>query len=246
LINPTKTATAGTADLWKLQVDTTNGTTTIDSARVTIGTIESVQVQATVDPTLTFTISPKNNGDGAPHGGGSPWNDYGNCTTDTDTANSGISSTATNINLGLLNTANINIAYQLITISTNGQFGYALTATSSGHLINPASGFWITDSTTPVAISANHPWFGVHACGLNVNAGTWGTGTAGGGALFAWPTSTTPLTLASSATGPIGNTGTTGGAGSGLTAVEYAAAVDVSVPAGTYVSTITYTATPSF
>jgi hypothetical protein len=242
LINPTKTAAAGTADLWKLQIDTTNGTTSIDSARATIGTVESVQVQATVDPTLTFTITPKQATDLSPE----VWNNHGNCTTDADIANSGIGSTSTNINLGLLNTSAINTAYQLITISTNGLHGYTLTATSSGHLMDPSSGFWITDSTTPVAISSGQPWFGVHACGLNVNGGTWGSGTAGSGALFAWPTSSTPITLSSAGTGPIGNSGSTGGAGSGLTAVEYAATVDVSVPAGNYVSTITYTATPTF
>lgn len=238
LINPTKTATTGTADLWKLQLSTSNG----DSERITIGTIESVQVQATVDPTLTFIIAAENSG--SP----STWNNYGNCTTDTDVPSSGINSTANTVNLGLLNTASINTAEQLIQIATNGEHGYALTATASGHLMDPTTGFWIRDSATPVAIAANAPWFGIHACGKEAatTPGNWGTGTAGGAALFAWPTTVTPLAIASVTSGPIGGTATTGGAGSGFTAIEYAGAVDLSVPAGLYSATITYTATPTF
>lgn len=243
LINPTKTATAGTADLWKISVTTQDASSiTLDSAKATIGTIESVQVQATVDPTLTFTIAPVS---GAINTGNTT-----GC-TNTETVNSGISSTATTVNLGILNTSTINIAAQLITISTNASAGYTLTATSSGHLINPASGFWVPDSTTPLAMTVNVPWFGLHPCGLNVTS-IWYTTTrndatgGGTGAKYGWPTQTTSVTLASAATGPIGNTATTGGVGSGLTSVEYAGAVDVSVPAGTYYSVVTYVATATF
>ena len=243
LINPTKTAAAGTADLWKLSIQSqdtpANGSGILDNTKVTIGTIESVQVSATVDPTLTFTIA-------AVSGAINTGNTTG-C-TNTEAVNSVIASTATTVNLGTLNTANINISAQLLTISTNARNGYALTATSSGHLINPASGVWIPDSTTPTTMTINVPWFGIHACGLNVNSGTWGTGATGGGvnAKYAWPTPTSALTLASTAIGPIGNTAATGGVGAGLTSVEYAGAVDVSIPAGVYTSVITYTATPTF
>lgn len=243
LINPTKTAVAGTADLWKINIQTqdtpTNLNAPLDSGRATVGTIESVQVQATVDPTLTFTIA-------AVSGAINSGNTTG-C-ANTESVNSVVASTATAVNLGTLNTANINISAQLITISTNAQGGYALTATSSGHLINPANGVWIPDSTTPTAMTINVPWFGIHACGLNVDSGTWGTGATGGGinAKYAWPTPTAALTLASTATGPIGNSAATGGVGAGLTSVEYAGAVDVSIPAGIYTSVITYTATPTF
>jgi hypothetical protein len=243
LINPAKSAVTGTADLWKLQLQVAN--TNNDSAKVTIGTIESVQVQATVDPTLTFTIAPKQAVDGAP----TSWNNYGNCTSGADVANSGINSGATNVNLGILNTTNINIAYQLITISTNASRGYALTATSSGHLMDPSSGFALFDTATPTVVAGvNHPWFGIHACGLEANTtpGNWGNGIAGVAAKFAWPTISTPLAIASIGTGPIGNVVGAGGLGAGLTAIEYAAAVDITVPAGNYASTITYTATPTF
>lgn len=118
-----------------------------------------------------------------------------------------------------------------------------MTATSSGHLIDPTSGVWIRDNgNTPALIASGAPWFGVHACGTDVNGTTWGAGATPGVAKYAWPTVTTPLTLATDASGPIGIGGTT----NGLTTVEYAGAVDVSIPAGLYFSTITYTATPTF
>ena len=245
LINPTKTASTGvgTADLWKIAVTTQDASSiTLDSAKATIGTIESVQVQATVDPTLTFTIAPVS---GAINSGNTT-----GC-TNTESVSSGIASTATTVNLGILNTSTINISAQLITISTNASAGYSLTATSSGHLINPASGVWIPDSTTPTAMTINTPWFGIHPCGLNVTS-IWYTTTrndatgGGTGAKYGWPTQTTSVTLASTSTGPIGNTATTGGVGAGLTSVEYAGAVDVSIPAGTYYSDVTYVATATF
>ena len=243
IINPTKTAAAGTADSWALTITTTDVTNSIDldSAKIKIGTVESVQVQATVDPTLTFTIAGIANSTAI---------NTGNTTgcTNTETTNTGIASTATTVNLGNLSSAAINISAQLITISTNAQNGYSLTATSSGHLINPATGFWIADSTTPTVMTAGTPWFGIHACGLNVASGTWATGATGGGAnaKYGWPTQATSVSLASVATGPIGNTAATGGVGAGLTSVEYASTVDVTVPAGIYSSVITYVATPTF
>ncbi len=240
LINPTKTAAAGTADLWKILIQTRDASlVVIDTARATIGIIEPVQVQATAEPTLTFSIVPVS---GAIN--------TGNITgcANSESVKNGIPSTATTVNLGTLNTSSINISAQLISISTNATNGYALTATSSGHLINPANGFWIPDSTTPTAMTINVPLFGIHPCGLNVNSGTWGIGPTGGGinAKYAWPTSINPLTLASSAIGPIGNTTGTGGIGAGLISVEYAGAINMSIPAGVYTSVITYIATPTF
>jgi len=85
----------------------------------------------------------------------------------------------------------------------------------------------------------------VHACGLDVASATWATGAtgAGAGAKYGWPTAATSVTLASRTTGPVGNSVTTG---SGLTSVEYASTIDVTVPTGLYASIITYVATPTF
>ena len=248
LINPTKSATAGTADVWAIQLQTTeNSGAVIDSTRVRVGTIESVNVYATVDPTLTFVIQGINAGSSVNFG-----NNVG-C-GDTEPINTGINSTATDVNLGLLNSTKVSISAQLITVSTNGYSGYVLTATSSGHLIDPAIGYWIpdaqntptaNDTPAPVVLTAGTPAFGIHPCGLDVNGSTWGTGPTGGGAgaKYANPSPTYYYTLASDSTGPVGNAITPG---NGLTSIAYAATVSIVVPAGNYRTAITYVATPSF
>lgn len=239
LINPTKTAAAGSADVWRLTITTQDSNSvTIDSASVSVGTVEAVAVSGTVDPSLSMSIAGIANGTAI---------NIGNTTgcTNTETASSGIASTATTVNLGSLGGGTVNIAAQLITVATNGINGYVLTATSSGHLIDPATGVFLRDSTTPTAMTAGTPWYGVHACGLDVSSATWGTGATGGGtgAKYGWPTQTTSVTLASDTTGPVGNAVA---AGNGLVSVEYGATMDASIPAGTYTTLVTYVLTATF
>lgn len=244
LINPTKTAAAGTGDSWTVNVKTQDsGSVDLDSGVTKISTIESVQVQATVDASLSFTIAGVANGSAINTGNTS------GC-TNTENTNSGIAATATSVNLGSLpisSGTDPNISAQLITVTTNAFNGYSLTATASGHLIDNSTGFAIADSTTPATFPATTPWFGVHACGADVNTSTWGTAGSttnrggSGGAKYGWPTKTSSVTLASDSTGPI-----TGTSGNGLTTAEYAAAADANVPPGTYASVITYVATATF
>lgn len=243
LINPTKSAAAGTADVWNVSVQTQDsGSVTIDSGITKVGTIDTVQVQASVDSSFSFTIAGVSNGVAA---------NTGNSTgcTNTEVTTSGFNATSTAVNLGALPVSSSvapNISAQLMTVATNASNGYSLTATSSGQLIDDSTGFWINSSTTPAAFPASAPWFGIHACGADINTSTWGavstTTTRGGTAKYGWPTQTTAVTLATDSTGPI----VAGSTGNGLTTVEYAAAVDSSVPSGTYVSEITYVATPIF
>jgi hypothetical protein len=242
MINPVKTATAGTADIWSVQVKTQDASSAdLDSGRTAVGTVETVQVRATVDSSFTFTIAGIGNSVAA---------NTGNTTgcTNTENTTSGFAATATDINLGSLPvSASVapNISAQLITITTNANNGYSLTATSSGHLQDNASGFAIADSTTPAVFPASTPWFGIHACGADVNTTTWGaantTTTRGGTAKYGWPTQTTSVTLATDNSGPI-----VGTSGNGLTTVEYAGAVDATVPSGNFATTVTYVATPVF
>ncbi len=256
LINPTKTAVAGTADVWKINVQTRDaGDINLDNATIAVGTIDSVTVRATVDPTLSFTITGIANATAV---------NLGNTTgcLQTETTNAGIVATSTEVNLGLLANAPSgtdvkvgNIAAQRINISTNGAGGYVLTATSSGQLINPATGFFLASATTPTAFPASGAdWFGIHACGLDVTTATWNStastacntyisGSTNPVCLYAWPTQTTAITLASDATGPVGNSLT---AGNGVVSVAYAAATDAGVPPGEYRTVITYVATPTF
>lgn len=255
IINPTKTAAAGTADTWTMNITTRDVTnsTDLDTSRIKIGTIESVQVRASVDPTLTFSIAGIANNVAV---------NTGNTTgcTGLDTTNAGNASTATVIDLGTLgNTPTAtgarvsNIAAQLLTVTTNASNGYSLTATSSGQLINPANGVAINSNTAPAVFPNGAPWFGIHPCGLDVTAATWNTttqacntyitGSADPICKYAWPTSATSVSLASDTSGPIGNTIVTG---NGLTTVEYAAGIDASIPSGIYTTVITYVATPTF
>ncbi len=262
IINPTKSSqTAGSSDVWKLNLSTTDGVTPLDSRTISIGTIESVIVRANVDPSLTFTITGINNGTAVNNG-----NTTG-C-LQTETTNTGINSSATEVNLGTLTnspTSNDtkvgNIAAQLLTISTNAGNGYVLTATSSGHLRNPSTGFFLNDATTPTTFPANGAhFFGFHGCGLdtynsdigttfwnttasNTACNSYNTGSTGNICKYGWPTASTPITISSDTTGPIGNSIT---AGNGLVSMSYAAGADAAVPPGQYTSIVTYVATPAF
>lgn len=239
LVNPMKAATnslsgqgAATtqADNWKIGVLTQDASSvTLDSGTAVVGTIESVQVQANIDPTLTFQIAGIANAVNVSsgHGTGCP----------SQSTNTGIGSNATFVNLGTVGT-NINIAAQDLTVSTNGQGGYSLTATASGQLNDAQNNYNITSSTTPGFVTAGTELFGVHPCGTDVNTGTWGTGTIGGGAnaKVAWPTTTTAITLASRAST----------ANAIVTTAMYAITASATTPAGLYTAVITYVATPTF
>jgi len=257
LINPTKSAAAGTADTWKLTVSTTDsGGGIIDSSKTIIGTIESVQVQASIEPTLTFTIAGLTNS--------ANYNDSaGQCGS--ETSNSGIDSTATTVNLGILISTQINKAGQTLTVTTNASQGYAITATSSGHFINPATGIWLADANVgnpannnslsandtpvPAAITAGTPAFGISPCGADVpsSSPSWGGSgqTVAAGALFSnpWNTGTNGFyaTIASYTGGAV-----SGNATHGLTVIRYAATPAGNTPAGTYSTVLTYVATPTF
>ena len=250
LINPTKSAVAGTADVWKISVKTQDASAIdLDTGSAKIGTIEAVQVQATVEPTITFTIAGLLTTDNYQTIAGGTY--CGSETTDT-----GIATSATNVNLGLVSNAGINHAGQLLTVSTNGSAGYVITATSSGHLINPASGFWIPDANggngltandtpIPAAITAGTAAFGISPCGVDVptSSPNWGgtNKTVASGALFSnpWNTGTNAYyaTIASYTAGPVT---------SDKTLVRYATTVSGSTPAGIYTTIYTYVATATF
>lgn len=241
LINPTKSAAAGTADTWKVNITTTDSSSnTLDTGSTKIGTIESVNVYAHVDPTFTFTIAGVANGFAL----------SGVCTgPNPDTTNTGIASTTTDVNLGTLNASTISVSAQHFTITSNAISGYSITATSSGHLINPANGFFLQDAQTtptgndnpaPASIGAGSGKFGIHPCtttALNVNIPAspgWGTSSP----LFANPSANFYYTLVNSSTLP---------ANSGDDYyVEYATSPAGGTPPGDYHTVLTYVATSVF
>jgi hypothetical protein len=268
LINPTvlvnqcsgQTCTAGaTNDIWKIGIQTTDASSSfLDFAKALVATIQSVQVQAQVEPTLTFSITGMNDATNYTTGSST------NCGS--ESTNTGINSTATSINFGILTPAQINRAGQILTVTTNQAFGYDIVATSSGRLINAASGISLPDANggsgltsnllpAPAAMVAGTAAFGISPCGNDVAGVTgisWGpTGTiAGGTALLANPWNSAGnsfgMALANYTGGPSdGFTG--GGAGHhGVTVVRYGAAIGTTTASGLYTTVLTYTATPSF
>ncbi|RJQ36522.1 hypothetical protein C4559_05150 [Candidatus Microgenomates bacterium] len=239
ILNPTKSASLGKADLWTLQLTTRDVTNNknLESKKIKIGTFEQVQIQASIDPTLTFAIGGIT--DNTPINIGNTKGCNNN-----ETTNSGFDSTAKSINLGRLISNKINTAGQRIIISTNDAKGYSLTASSNNHFADKSNSFRFEDSAIPNVMTQGTTWFGVHPCGLDVNKKIWGEGTTGNtqGAKYAWPNKKTSLILASDLTGPIAGDSK----GNGVVNIEYSAAISTIVPAGEYSATITYTVMPNF
>jgi len=253
LINPTKVLTAGTSDNWIVGIQTqTAALGQIDTGTAVPATIESVQVQGIVQPYITFTIAGVANGAAA-------------CN---DTTNPGVGngSTATFVNLGNLTSAAVNISAQTLAVTTNGG-SWVITATSSGRLWNPATGFMLGDANgqsnngdghltandTPAPGFMNNgatvSLFGIHPCAVVAPPytptilGGWASGATGGGAgakySNPWNSSGNAFynTVSSFSGGPSANSTTT---------VEYAATAPLAAPAGAYSTVITYVATLTF
>lgn len=249
LINPTKTAAAGTADSWTVAVRTTDASSnTLDSSLTKIATIESVHVKVSVEPTLTFTITgiPNNtniNSDGT----------YGVSSCGSIATNSGVGSSATSVNLGVLSKGYTSSAGQQLSVSTNASTGYVITATSSGKFMNPASGIAIPDANggagltandtpAPAVITAGTPAFGIHPCGArsSINNDQWvNAGISTAKFSNPWNTGTNAFynTLASYSAGAVSTDKTN---------VVYGATISGTTPAGTYITVLTYVASATF
>ena len=265
LINPIKLVTTGTADNWKVSIQTQDsiaGNPILESGFAKIGTIESVQVQAIVEPTLSFTIFGVNDNVNI--------NTIGTC-GDSILTNSGINSSPNFVNLGLLFNGKLSKAAQKLEVSTNGSSGYAITATSSGQFMNPATGYALNDANAGGGNPGRNPLtandapapsiitvggspgvtaFGIHACGArsNIGADIWAENSnqtaadyVTGTAKFSnpWNASGTSYyaTIASYTGGPVGTDDT---------AILYGATVTGSTPAGLYSNYYTYVATATF
>ena len=249
LINPTKTNAAGTSDQWRLLVETLDASDIVlDSTPIKIATIDSVQVQGIVEPSITFTITGLANGTNITTQNAS-------CTGgDVTNPGTGLDASATFVNLGVLGNGVINISAQELSVSTNAYSGYAITATSSGRFIDAATGSWITDANGGDGLTANNipipkvfpttgnPAFGIHPCGADVASGTWANAATAfnSGALYSNPWNTGVngyyATLATYSQP----------ASARKTEVEYAATVASTTIAGTYKTIFTFVATGTF
>lgn len=178
IINPTNTGTRGTASVKNIGVQTQDGASSIlDTTTLKIGTIESVFVVAHVDPTFTFQID----GVAASVDLQTVCSGY---TPATYTTNS-FPTTGTEVNLGTVGSGTTNYAAQKMTIVSNTAEGYSITATSSGFLVNPATGVYIVNAQG-IVVGNNNPspvvmpgtgGYGISACdsGGSVSTAVWGT-----------------------------------------------------------------------
>lgn len=241
LINPTNTGTRGTASVKSIVLQTKDASSNLlDASTLKMGTIESVFVVAHVDPTFSFTIS------GSPAAATVNTNYTCTPTYGLTAMNSGFATTPTEVNLGTLSSSSTNYAAQALNVTSNTGVGYAITATSSGFLLNPSSGEYIVnaqgdvtgnDAPVPAVIpTGGTGGYGITACDMQsrVNTTTWGNLTP----KFANPSPNYYYTLVNYAGTP--------STPSDLIMVIYAARAGSTTPPGDYWQIITYTASVTF
>lgn len=252
IINPTKTpgSTAGESNAWSLNAKILDsGDRELATSTTKIATVDSVQVYATVEPTLTVVITGLNNNVN--------FSTITGCAS--ETTNSGFTSSATEVNLGVLSSGIINRAGQKISVSTNAATGYSITATSSGRFIDPSIGYWLAeangasgqltanDTPAPAAMPASgNERYGIFPCGQRVPSSSpdyddelaiaFGSGAKG----------TNPWNSGSNGYYATIATYTGGAIDSDETAIRYAATVKGTTPAGLYSNVLTYVTTATF
>jgi hypothetical protein len=261
LINPTVSSNATcpgnptvcNADIWKLQIQTQDtGSVVLETSRIVIGTINAVQVYATVEPTMTFSIAGLTAGTN--WGGGSGAVNCGN-----ENTNTGIDTSATVVNFGSLNNGNFSKAAQVLTVSDNGSYGYDIIATSSGRLINTSSGVWLPDANGGNGLTANDTpapmgiknasgsaFFGISPCGNDVPAIWGGASHIANNSNFSNPWNTGVNGFAGILATYSGSNVNGNDATHGLIVVRYVASIASNTPAGLYTTALTYVATPNF
>ena len=221
LLNPTKTAASGTADVWKAIVAERDAVPNIiDSSTIYVTTIESVLVTATVSPSLTFTIA----------GIGSGGTAFGATTTS-------VTTTTVTVPFGTLTPVINSYAAQLLTVGTNASNGYTVTGYEDASM-RKTNGTTIPDYSTTAAenIATNgFGWTPVSVSGSPTLPFTYNTGahffhSSGFG------TSTSVSTIFS-------NSGPTT---SDQVRVIYGIRVSASQAPGDYQNLVTYIATGSF
>ena len=149
LINPSPasghTTTPSTADTYSIIIDNLSASdVAIDSTTVKVAVIESVRVTASVDPTISFSIAALSAGATA-------------CDNALD-----ISTTAATVPFGSLSTGAFIDLAQNLTVSTNADNGYAVTAIENDQLSRiDVAATEIADTTcaaSPCSHSAEQDW----------------------------------------------------------------------------------------
>jgi hypothetical protein len=216
----TNGSTAGTA--YFVQFSTFNNTdcatTPVDNATIAFIYVNGQTVSATVDPTLTFTIAGVASGQTVVTG-----------------ATTTVTSTSTTVPLGTLSTGANAIAAQDLTVGTNANSGYTVTAKYTAALASLSHN--MTDVTGTNASPAAFPGAGTESFGYTTNDTALGTGTTGrftGNTTWAKFT-TSPLEVAYNAA-----------AVSETTRIGYQAGIATTTAAGSYSTTVVFVATPTY
>jgi hypothetical protein len=214
----TNGSTAGTA--YFLQFSTYNNidcsTSPVDSATIAYIYTNGQTVSATVDPTLSFTVA----------GVASAQTVNGATTT--------ITTTSTTIPLGTLSVGSNSIGAQDLSVGTNANGGYTVTARYTGQLSNGT--YSMTNHTGTNASPTTFSAAGTESFGYTTADTTLGTGTAGRFSGNKWGQfSTSNLEVIYSAA-----------AVSETTRFGYQAGIASITPAGSYTTTVIFTATPIY
>jgi len=244
IINPTNHGTLGTggtrgtATVKSVGISTQDASTNIlDASTVKLGTIESIFVVAHVDPSFSFNI------DGV--AGGTAMTSVCTGSYASISTNASFPSTGTEVNLGTISSGGDTYAAQLLTIRSNTNAGYVITATSSGFLVNPGNGQYIVNAQgnvvgnnnpSPTTISAVTGGYGINACDASgrVSTTVWGQAAP----KFANPSQQFYYTLVNYGSAPSSS-------GDAIYAV-YGARAGGSTPPGDYWQVITYSASVIF
>jgi hypothetical protein len=234
ITNPT---TPNTTYYARITTYSDTGSTVIDTATVAFAILDttSIAVTANVDASFTFSIA-------GIAGTGSN-------TVNGATLTNGITTTATTIPFGTMAVGAAKVAAQDLTVSTNAQNGYTITASHSATAVSgtPPLVSGSNDIDTFTGTNASPVvWSAPTSTTANSNSGFFGyttestslcTGTAGRFATNKWAgTSTTGAEVACSAT-PVNST---------TTRIGYQLQVDAYQPAGSYAGTVVLVATPTY
>lgn len=219
MLNPTKSAVDGTADTWTVQMnENDSGANTIDSTSVKVATIESVSVTATIAPTLSFTIA----------GIASSQSVAGQTTT--------AAATATTVPFGTITAGTPAYVGQTLTISTNADTGYTVTAYQDAAL-RKSNGTTITSfSTTPAEQNGNNGFGFTLATASGTTASFLYNDSAATLKASGFGSSTSPVTIMSN----------TAAAVTDSIKVLYIVRVGSSQATGDYRNVVTYIATASY
>lgn len=249
VINPgpvTSGHTRGTSDVYTITIQERDGSSNvIDTASVKVAPIEGVLVSATVDTSLTFTIT-------------------GVDTTSTSTcgrtasASTGAASTATTVPFHTISSSDTPYQMaQLLTVSTNSTSGYGVTVEESGAL--SIDGLGVT-TIADTACGATPCTSGGTADPTPREWTTYGTyrgfgysleNVSGTDAKFQYNDSSrtfnaAPFYITGASSGPPAIMSNSGSVSSNQVRVCYQIVVSGTQTAGYYLNKLTYIATPNF